>query len=171
MNRRIILSLSAITALGLAFLPGPVFAQQKSLKEQIVGTWSFVSAIDTKADGTKEDRWGPNPKGTLMFDANGRYMQVITRSDIPKFAANKLAEGTAAEYKAVVMGMVVSFGTYSINESDKTLISRVEGAIYPNIIGAEQKRIISSLTADELKYSNLTASIGATAAAHWKRAK
>jgi len=38
MNRRGILSLSAITAMGLALLPGNAVGQQKTLKEQLVGT-------------------------------------------------------------------------------------------------------------------------------------
>jgi hypothetical protein len=36
MNRRNILSLFAITALGLAMLPGNALAQQKSLKDQLL---------------------------------------------------------------------------------------------------------------------------------------
>ena len=49
MNRRNIFGLSAIAALGLALLPGSAVSQQKSLKEQIVGTWTFVSALDVTA--------------------------------------------------------------------------------------------------------------------------
>jgi len=37
MNRRSVLSVSAIAVLGLALLPATAFSQQKSLKEQIVG--------------------------------------------------------------------------------------------------------------------------------------
>jgi len=76
MNRRSILSISAITALGLAVLPGSAVAQQKSLKEQIVGTWTFVSALDVKADGTRSNRWGSDPKGIFMFDGNGNFAVV-----------------------------------------------------------------------------------------------
>jgi Lipocalin-like domain len=93
MNRRSILSVSAITVLGLAMMPVSAVSQQKSLKEQIVGTWTFVSVIETKPDGSKFDRWGPNAKGILMFDGNGRYTQFITRSDLPKFAAKSALEG------------------------------------------------------------------------------
>jgi hypothetical protein len=46
MNRRNVLSLSAIAALGLAMLPGNVVAQTKSLKDQLVGTWIFVSSTN-----------------------------------------------------------------------------------------------------------------------------
>ena len=171
MNRRNVIALFVCTAAGFGILSSPIIAQQKSLKDQLVGSWTFVSAIDTRPDGTKNDRWGPNPKGTLMFDANGRYVQIISRSDIPKFAANKPDMGTAEENKAVVANMVVGFGTYTVNETDKTLITRVEGGMYPNATGSEQKRTISSLTADELKYTNPTTTLGSSAAAQWKRVK
>src|SRR5262249_7956875 len=132
MNRRDIFGLSAIAALALALLPGSAFSQQKSLREQIVGTWTFVSALDVKPDGTKSDRWGPNPKGIFIFDTNGRFAQFITRSDIPKFAAKSVDQGTAQENKAVLAGLVPSFGTYTVNEADKTVITRVEENIFSN---------------------------------------
>ena len=149
------------------------WAQQKgqSLKEQLVGTWTFDSASETRKDGTKIDRWGANPKGSLMFDANGRYIFVIMRSDLPKFAAKSLMEGTAEENQAVVKGMLVYFGTYSVNEADKTLITHIEGCSFPNLIGTDQKRVITTLTVDELKYHNPVSSLAGDAQVVWKRAK
>ena len=154
---RRIFGLSVIAALGLAFLPGSAISQQKSLKDQIIGTWTFVSA--------------PDVKGIFIFDANGHFAQVITRSDIPKFAAKTVDQGTAEENKAVLAGLVASFGTYTVNEGDKILITRVEGNIFPNLVGAEQKRLIVSLTPDELKYTNPSTSTGTTAEATWTRVK
>src|SRR5215831_16068683 len=61
MNRRSVLSVSAVMALAAAVMPSSVVAQEKSLKDQLVGTWIFVSAQDVKPDGTKVDPWGPNP--------------------------------------------------------------------------------------------------------------
>jgi len=172
MNRRRVLNISAMTVLGLALLPGssPV-AQQKSLKEQLVGTWTFVTASNVEKDGTNVDRWGPNPKGMLIFDTHGRYVLVINRSDLPKFASNRVDQGTAEENKAVMKGMIATFGTYSMNEADRTLITRVEGGSFPNLYGGTQKRVIKSITAEELKYANPATTTGATADAVWKRAR
>src|SRR3989441_9653780 len=172
MNRRRVLNISAMTVLGLALVPGssPV-AQQRSLKEQLVGTWTFVTASNVEKDGTKVDRWGPNPKGMLIFNANGRYVLVINRSDLPKFASNRVDQGTAEENKAVMRGLIVTFGRYSVNEVDKTVTTQVEGGSFPNLYGGGQKRIITSLTAEELKYTNPASTIGATAQVVWKRAK
>jgi lipocalin-like protein len=83
-----------------------------------------------------------------MFDGNGRYTLMIMRSDLPKFAAKTGDQGTADENKAVLKGLIAHFGTYSINEADKTLTTRVEGSSFPNLSGVDQKRIIASLTAD-----------------------
>ena len=63
MNRRIIFSLTAITALGLAMMPTGAVSQQKSVKEQLVGAWAFVSSTAKLADGSP--LWGTNPKGQL----------------------------------------------------------------------------------------------------------
>ena len=96
---------------------------------------------------------------------------MINRSDLPKIAANRVDQGTAEENKAVMKGMIVTFGTYSVNEADKTIITQVEGGSFPNLFGGSQKRMITSLTADELKYKNSTTTTGTTAEVAWKRAK
>jgi hypothetical protein len=169
MNRRNILSLSSIAAAGLAAPARTAVGQQKSIKDQLVGTWTFVSALDVHPDGKKTDRWGSVPKGIFMFDPHGHFAQFITRSDLPKFAAGTADKGTPDENKAVLSGFVASFGTYTVDEADKTVITHVEGSVFPNLIGRDQKRLISTLTAEELKYTNPTTSTGTTAEATWRR--
>jgi hypothetical protein len=172
MNRRIVLSLSAITALGLAMLPTSAVTQQKTLKEQLIGTWTFVSAVATNKEGVKSsDRWGSNAKGLIIFEANGRYSFMISRSDIPKFAVNNVNEGTAEENKAVVKGIIANIGTWSVDETTKTITTNIEAASFPNLNGNSQKRVISSLTADELKYTNPAGAAGTVDEAVWRRAK
>jgi hypothetical protein len=53
MNRRPILTSSAITALGLVLSVSSAIAQAKSIKDQLVGTWIISSAETTNVDGTK----------------------------------------------------------------------------------------------------------------------
>src|SRR5262245_16836714 len=171
MNWATVLRMSVLMTLAATLLPGNAVGQTKTIKDQLVGTWLFVSASDVKPDGTKVDPWGPNPKGAAMYDANGRFTFMIMRSDLPKFASNNRAQATAEEGKAVAQGMVAFYGTYVINEADKTLTTRIEGSSYPNLIGGEQKRIITSLTADELRYTNPTTSTGTKADSVWRRAK
>ena len=56
MNRRYIISLSALTALGLALLPSNAISQEKSLKDQLVGTWIYVSSTGKRDDGSPVQR-------------------------------------------------------------------------------------------------------------------
>jgi hypothetical protein len=171
MNRRSVLIKSVPMALVCALLPSSAIAQQKSIKDQLVGSWIFVSAQDVKPDGSTVDPWGPNAKGAAMYDANGRFTFMLMRSDLPKFASNNRAQATAEEGKAVAQGMIAMYGTYTVNEADKTLITRIEGSSYPNLIGGEQRRVITSLTADEMRYTNPATSTGTKAEAVWRRAK
>lgn len=173
MNRRTTFSLgaTALLALGGTLPANKSSAQQKGLKEQLIGTWKFVSSIDTNKDGTKTDRWGANADGLAIFDPNGHYSFMISRSNIPKFAANNVMQGTAAENTAVIQGIIAHFGTWSLDEATKTLTTNIIAGSFPNLNGASQKRIIRSLTAEELKYTNPAASNGVTTDVVWKRAK
>jgi Lipocalin-like domain len=146
-------------------------AQQKSIKERLIGTWTLVASENVGADGSKIDEYGPNPKGVLMFDSNGRYSVTIMRADLPKFAANKADQGSAVENQAVVAGLVTHFGTYSVNEAEKLLTSHIEASSFPNNNGVDQRRGIVSLTADELRYGLPVTVTGTKAEVLWKRAK
>jgi hypothetical protein len=170
MNRRHILSRSLTTAVGLALLSGSALAQQKTLKEQLVGTWTLVSNDNVGSDGTKRQLFGPKPKGILILDANGHYAQIYFRADLPKFKTNNRLEGTTEENKAVVQGTSAQFGTWSLDEAGKTLTRRVEGSLLPNQVAAETKNPIT-LTADDLKMTATAPGSGGTSENVFKRVK
>ena len=169
MLRRNVLKLFVLTGLGLVLPLGNAVAQQKSLKEQLVGTWTYVSSTAKLPDGSP--LWGPDPKSLLIFTENGRFSWQVFRSDRPKIASNNRRNATSEENKAIMQGSLAYFGTYLVNEADKTLVSRIEGATFPNAEGEEQKRIITRLTADELIYMNPETTLGARVEAVWKRVK
>ena len=62
MKRYGLISLSAITVVGLSLLSHNALGQQKSLEEQLVGTWTLASASEVYQDGRKENSWGPAVK-------------------------------------------------------------------------------------------------------------
>src|SRR5262249_13582017 len=135
MNRCNLVSLSAIGVIAMCLsLPSSnALAQQKSLKEQLVGAWALVSCDSTSANGAKQPYCAdPSPNGILILDASGRYAQVIAARGRPKFSTSPTSnrsEARAEEYKAAAMGVVANFGTWSINEADKTLTQHIEGAL------------------------------------------
>jgi hypothetical protein len=168
MNRRSILTISTAAALGLALLAGNAAAQQKSLKDQLAGTWTLVSITTVLANGSKSDAFGSNPKGQVSFENNGRLSFIITASNLPKFASNERNQGTAEENKAVVQGSIAYFGSYTVDAADKSYTTRVEGSTFPNWTGLAQKRMVA-ISGDELTISNPAGSGGGTAVSMWKR--
>jgi hypothetical protein len=173
MNRCNLVSLSAIAviAMGLSLLSSNALAQQKSLKEQLVGTWTLVSSEGTAPNGTKQQYFGANPRGILMLDPGGRYAQVWGRADRPKFKAsgNLRLDTPAAEYGEAARAFVGNFGTWTVNEADKTLTQRYEAALIPNVEGTEAK-VSVSLAGDELKFV-ATSATGERADTVYRRAK
>lgn len=168
MSCRIALSRStmALVCLAAALSSRPLAAQTA---KDLVGTWSAVSIINIRADGSKVELFGKNPKAMVIFDANGHFVLDQQNPEIPKFKSNNRAEGTAEENKAVVQGSLSYHGTYSV--SDKAINFKIEGSSFPNWMGTDQKRTITSLAGDELKWTNPGASVGGTAETIWKRVK
>jgi hypothetical protein len=138
---------------GAALSAGAAMAQQRSLKDQLVGTWTLVS-IETDAYNNGAKRRIANPKGIVMFDAGGRFASFTANGDRPKYrsASNPTTEEIAANVRGYVAG---NFGTWSVNEADKTLTRRFESALNPNNDGGETKATVS-LSGDELKLTTMT---------------
>src|SRR5215212_6205524 len=105
----IVFSVFPMAVVGLALLPVAAVAQQKTLKEQITGTWTVISNDSTATDGKKSQPFGPNPKGIQVFDASGQYVQIMSHPDVPKFKANNRQQGTPEENTAAVRGTTATF--------------------------------------------------------------
>jgi hypothetical protein len=111
-----------VTALGLAVGVSAAAGQPaKLLRDQLVGTWSFVIAEITAADGKKSLPFGDRPKGMLIFTADGHFSQVHVADGLPKIASNNRLAGTAEDNKAIVAGTLALFGTYSVDEAKRTV--------------------------------------------------
>src|SRR5262249_60319304 len=121
MARLAVLSLGAVTGVGPALLSGAALGQQKSLKEQIVGSWTYVSADTVAPDGKRTSTFGPNPAGLTIFGSDGRYVSLVVRNDMPKFAANSRAAGTAGENKNEVQGGDATLCRYTNHQTGHTL--------------------------------------------------
>jgi hypothetical protein len=168
MNRS---SALAVTMLGLAIALPAGSATAQTVKEQLVGTWMLVSWDEMKTDGTKVPPLaGINPKGMMMFDANGHFsFQAVAA--MPKIASNDRKRMTREESRLVARGAYSYFGTYSVNEEHRNIILHVERSTFPNANGTTSTRVVSSLTADELKFSNPATMSGRHTQFAWTRAK
>src|SRR5262249_20349921 len=137
-------------------------AQDKKLKDQIIGTWEFVSG---------DVLWGTSPKGLMTFTENGWFTWQVFRSDRPKFKSNDRRRPTPEENLTTIAGSLAYFGTYTVDETSRTILTCVVASTFPNSEGEQQRRLITKITPDELAYTNPSNTSGNAVAAVWKRLK
>ena len=72
----------------------------------------------------------------------------------------------------MVQGSIAYYGTYSVDEASKTVTLHVEGSTLSALNGTDQKRIVKSISADQMNTVNPVTSEGGTPAdTIYKRAK
>jgi lipocalin-like protein len=171
MQRGTTVYLSAIAVLALTLLPGAAVSQQKSLKDQLVGTWIYVSSTAKRDDGSNVPR--PSLQGAVTYNADDRFHFILTRTDAPKYASGDITRPSPDEAMAIASGGSVAYtGTYTVDEGTKTIHVNIEASTFPNLVGApNQRRIVTSITADEMKFTNPRTLAGLTLEIVWKRAK
>jgi len=161
---------AAAFALGIA--GGQAAAQQKSLRDQIVGTWNFIVAEVTAPDAKKSFPFGETPKGILIFTPDGHFSQIHVASDVPKIASGNRLTGTPEEYSAIMRRSLSVFGTYTVDEAKKTVTFMIVSSTFPNWEGEAQERKIDKLTADEFVNTNPNVAGGRGSASNfYKRVK
>jgi hypothetical protein len=121
------LALAPITTTSVAQTPA------KSLKDQLVGHWQLVSV--TIGNRTP---YGPDPQGSLFFDATGHYSLIV------------ISTGNARN--------VAYFGTYTVNDADNSIVMHIDASSSSlSAAGRDEKRLVT-LSGDELIVANQTPS-------------
>jgi Lipocalin-like domain len=98
-----------------------------SLRDQMIGTWKLDSRVTKKPDGSVSPLpgWDGAP-GYIAYDPNGfmsvQFMQL-----------HRTKESGATGYTAY-------FGTYTVDESTKTVTHHIIGDVNPDGVGANQPR-------------------------------
>jgi hypothetical protein len=170
-KRRWMLGLCVAAALGGASFLGFAAAQQNAIKDQLVGTWMLVSVVNEAVDGSKSEGFGSSPKGVIIFASDGHFSLFQSRAEIPRIAASDRTKATPEEAMAIVGSSIAYYGTFSVSD-DKTILVKIDASTFANVAGGpEQKRLITVLTADELRFTNPRTPAGVTLHTVWKRAK
>ena len=129
--------------------------------KSIAGTYSSVS----------NSPFGDNARGQMILGPDGHYSIIIARATLTKFAAGARDKGTAEENKAIVGGSIAHYGTYTVDQKDKTITFNVEASTYPNWDGNTFRRPLK-VVGDLLTYTNNAPSGGGGAIdVVWKRVK
>lgn len=170
MNRRYVLGLSAIALISVAAFSNDSVSQTRSLKDRLIGTWIYESSKATREDGSAVER--PKLQGAVTYTGEGRFHFITVRSDAPKYATGDSARPSPDEAMAIASGVVAYTGTYTVDENTKTIHVNIETSSFPNLVGApNQRRIVTSITEDELKFTNPRTPAGITLELVFKRAK
>ena len=79
--------------------------------------------------------------------------------------------GSLIENQATTRGTLSYFGTYAVNEQDRTLTFHIESSSFPNLNDTDQKRTLA-LSGDDLILENLAPRRGSGSTLQvWERAK
>jgi hypothetical protein len=126
--------MTAVTlALGIslaALTNNVVNAQQKSLKDSLVGAWLITSATDTDEKGQNTNAWGGPVHGQITLGRTGRFTQIIIGQPVASMKQDDPRKPDAL--------IVAYYGTYTIDEASKKIGLKIEGAAYSSRVGQPQ---------------------------------
>jgi hypothetical protein len=131
----------AFLCLGIVCPASDAAAQQKSLKELIVGTRLLDSVYDETQDGVKHNPWGDGVKGQAIFTSDGQYSWQMMSANRPK------ADTSPRE---PVGPVVAEWGTYTVDDAAKTYSVHVERCTFPQWDGGEGTLNLAFPTENEL---------------------
>jgi hypothetical protein len=131
--------------------------------------------VDLRSSTAKRDDGSnvqqPSSQGAVTYTSDGRFHFILTRTDLPKYASDDRTRPSPDEAKAIAAGALAYTGTYTVDENTKTIHANIETSTFPNLAGApNQRRIITSISADEMKFTNPRTASGLTLEIVWKRA-
>lgn len=129
----------------LALSMNAALAQQKSLKDRVVGTWKLISIDSVRPSGQTLNFWmGLHPTGLLIYQSNGYMAAQIMHDPRAMFATSPpTSMPTYDELKRAFFGYYAYWGTYTINEADSSVVHSVQGSLLPGEVGLNYKRFLS----------------------------
>ncbi len=97
----------------------------QSAVQRLIGSWLYVGST---LDGKPQPERGASPKGIIIYDAHG-YMACHVAPDRDEARAGK--EPTGDEAKAALADHIAYFGTYSVDERERTVTHHRQGSVQP----------------------------------------
>ena len=106
----------------------------------LVGIWRLVSVEEVLGEGEARLPFGSEPQGRLIYDLAGNVAVQIMRSGLAEFASADRGAAAPEEVSQAFDGFVAYWGTYTLDETNRTVTHHVEGSLFPNDLGKHQLR-------------------------------
>jgi hypothetical protein len=125
------LSLSVVSvAVGVGSVEGQRPAPSETAK-RLIGTWNLVSI-----EGSRSGNLGGRPTGLIYYDATGHMAaQIMTDRPRPTYTGPPTPE----QAKDTMQGYVAYFGTYTIDETARTVTHHRAGTLTPGPVDFVRK--------------------------------
>jgi hypothetical protein len=135
--------------LGKSVLPFILVAAQTILAQspavpvarQFIGTWRLISRVRIH-DGKpiKDAEWDRPSIGYIMYDDSGHMAVQIMATDRTGNMDCSKAPDAGPNNPSSCDGYVAYFGTYTIDETNRTVTHHVEGTVFARDVGKHQIR-------------------------------
>jgi hypothetical protein len=97
------------------------------LEDRFVGIWKLV-AIERRRDGELLPVPGEYSTGLLIYTSTGHMSVQLMKPDREKFVE---ARSSGKSAKATLESYLAYFGTFTVNEADRTITHHKQGDLYP----------------------------------------
>ena len=111
--------------------------------ETLVGSWRLISSEGHSSNGSIVYDQGETPAGRAIFDASGRLSFHLTNPNHRTFVSGDFLRPLPDECIEAFRSYFGYFGSYSVDEDAGVVTFHIEGAAYPNYVGADQKRFFT----------------------------
>ena len=143
----------------------------KTLRDQLIGTWSIVSYETRAAGGSIEHPMGKKLLGYLMYAPPAFMSANLMIPGTPPFASGDMSSGSPDELATAARNYFGYAGRFEIDETAGAVKHHIEVALAPNLVNTVQKRYVR-MEGDRLILTGDPARIGGRLAAPiitWRR--
>ena len=101
------------------------------------GIWKLLSYESQVDDGSVTYPLGKDAVGQIMYDAKGNMSAQLADTHRPSFASNDVRKGTPEEINTAFKSYVAYFGTYDVDENQRTVVHHLKSSLLPNWVGID----------------------------------
>ena len=130
--------------------------------DDLIGVWTLEGTYTQAEDGTRTPTWGDEPKGVIIYTADGWMTAITGRGD------RTLPPDADAEAKAAAFDTYLNYaGRWTLDGNVVT--HHIELATDPNWVGSARNRTIDH-QGDRMVFSGLAGDGKTNAVIIWRRA-